>query len=115
MGLFLYKELLTIQQSTALIELATQIWKGCLNTNTKIQLMYIASQFNPADPPSQQQHQQLEWSISQTFFNHLNHLWGPHHLDCFATHLNNKIPQFMSWQPNPQAVATNSLQQTWFP
>ncbi|KAI7847263.1 hypothetical protein BDC45DRAFT_452073 [Circinella umbellata] len=53
--------------------------------------MYIASQLNPADPPSRQLRQQLEWSVDQKFFNHLDQLWGPHHLDCFATQLNHKL------------------------
>ncbi|KAG2222342.1 hypothetical protein INT45_009815 [Circinella minor] len=97
--------------STMLMTLAKEIWLECLKTNIRIQLTYVPSQFNPADPPSRQLHHQLEWQINHHFFHLLNHLWGPHSIDLFTSSQNHKLPLYMSWQWDPEAAATNALLQ----
>jgi len=100
-------------RSEALMTLANQIWTHCLATGTTISTSYVPSQFNPADPPSRQMQAQLEWSIAPTCFQQIDELWGPHHIDLFATNKNNKTPLFMSWKYDPMAVAQNALLQDW--
>lgn len=56
---------------------------------------------------------QLEWSISHDFFQTLEQKWGPHHINLFASHLNNKLPTFYSWKPHPQAASYNALSRLW--
>ena len=100
-------------RSAPLMELANKIWNHCLATGITISTSYVPSQFNPADPPSRQLRTQLEWSIAPECFQQIDQLWGPHHIDLFATRKNNKTPQFMSWKFDPMAVAQNALLQDW--
>jgi hypothetical protein len=42
-----------------------------------------------------------DWQITRSLFDHLENLWGPHSIDCFANHYNHKISRFYSrfWTP----------------
>ena len=72
-------------RSPALMELAEQIWQHRLATRTRRRTIYVPSPFNPADAPSRQMQDQLEWSIHPQFSQELDRLLGPHHVDLFAT------------------------------
>jgi Reverse transcriptase (RNA-dependent DNA polymerase) len=100
-------------RSEPLMHLAEKIWNFCLRTGMSLSTAFVPSQFNPADPPSRQLNNQLEWSISQPAFEELDKRWGPHQIDLFATHLNTKLPTYMSWKFDENAAAQNAMQQTW--
>jgi hypothetical protein len=100
-------------RSEQLLSLASKIWQHCLRTGTRLKTTFVPSLFNPADAPSRQMTQQLEWSISQDFFRSLDQQWGPHHMDLFASHLNNKVPRYVSWKSHPTAYKTDALQHRW--
>lgn len=100
-------------KSDRLLSLAMRIWQHCLRTGTRLRTTFVPSLFNPADAPSRQMTQQLEWSISQDFFHSLDQRWGPHHVDLFASHLNHKVPRYVSWKPHPTAYKTDALQHRW--
>ncbi|KAI9030892.1 hypothetical protein CLU79DRAFT_677055, partial [Phycomyces nitens] len=39
----------------------------------------------------------------------LESLWGPHHIDCFASRMNSHLPRYMTWKWDPQAFAMDAL------
>lgn len=100
-------------RSPQLMEAADRVWKHCLATGTRLQTTYVPSAFNPADAPSRMLQQQLEWSLDPRFFQALNHWWGPHHVDLFASFANTQLPHFFSWRPHPAAMATDALRHSW--
>jgi Reverse transcriptase (RNA-dependent DNA polymerase)/DNA N-6-adenine-methyltransferase (Dam) len=100
-------------KSAPLLELARRIWNSCLRTNTRILLTYVPSLFNPADAPSRQLAQQVEWRMSRTYFQRLDQKWGPHQVDLFAHRNNHLLPRYVAWRPDPQAVAHDALQMSW--
>lgn len=100
-------------RSPLLMDLANSIWNYCLTTNTRIQLHYIPSAFNPADSPSRRLQHQIEWRLAHHYFQHLNQLWGPHHVDLFASHLNHQLPKYVSWKWDPLAMATDAMSLDW--
>jgi len=102
-------------RSPQLMEVADRIWKHCLATGTRLRTTYVPSAFNPADAPSRQVHEQLEWRIHPEFFRHINNIWGPHHVDLFASPANNQLPLFMTWKPHPQAIGQDALRHQWSP
>ncbi|KAG2193545.1 hypothetical protein INT47_010323 [Mucor saturninus] len=66
--------------------------------------------FNPGDAPSRQQlDHQLELSISQDVFQQLDHQWGQYSMDLFASRINNKFQQFVTWKLDEQAIATDAM------
>ena len=48
-----------------------------------------------------------EWSLSQEVFNAIRERWGPFDIDLFASRLNFKVPQYVSWRPDPGAHFIN--------
>jgi hypothetical protein len=100
-------------RSLPLLSIAQRIWDFCLRTNTRLQLSYVPSAFNPADAPSRRLISQLEWRISPTYFQRLEKKWGPHSIDMFASHLNRQTPRYVSWKPEPTAWATDAMSLNW--
>lgn len=100
-------------RSPPLMEAADRVWRHCLATGTRLQTTYVPSLFNPADSPSRRLQQQLEWSLDPQFFQALDHWWGPHHVDLFASPTNTQLPHFFSWRPHPIAMATDALRHSW--
>lgn len=100
-------------RSPPLMEAADRVWRHCLATGTRLQTTYVPSSFNPADAPSREMQQQLEWSLDPAFFQELEWRWGPHQVDLFASPLNSQLPSFMTWKPHPAALATDALRHSW--
>ena len=40
----------------------------------------------------------------------MEHHWGSHTVDLFATRLNQQLPRFVSWRPDHEAIATDAFQ-----
>lgn len=100
-------------KSPPLMEIADRIWRHCLATGTRIRTTYVPSMFNPADAPSRRMQDQLEWSLDRSFFHTLDQQWGPHHVDLFASPVNNQLPDFVSWKYHPAAIATDAMRHSW--
>ena len=56
-----------------------------------------------------------EWSFSQEVFNAIQERWGKFNIDLFASRRNFKVPQYVSWRPNPGAQFINALLMNWKP
>ena len=56
---------------------------------------------------------QTEWSLSPEVFQAICHRWHQPTVDLFATRFNNKLPQFVSPVPDPQAWAVDALSLSW--
>jgi hypothetical protein len=100
-------------RSTLLMDLARQIWTHCLQTGTRVMTSFIKSEDNPADLPSRALWLQTEWTLDPTLFQMIDKMWGPHTVDLFASRNNSQLPRFISWKPDPQALATNALTVPW--
>lgn len=101
-------------RSSVLNNLAMQIWQHCFRHRIFLSTLYVPSICNPADAPSRQMIQQNDWAITPSTFHHLDHLWGPHSIDLFASPDNTKIPHnFVSWKYHPQAAWINAFSRNW--
>ena len=47
-----------------------------------------------------------DWSLDGAIFQQLDHKWGPHTIDRFASHYNTQLPHFNSrfWNPGTEGV-----------
>ena len=47
-----------------------------------------------------------DWGLSQHIFTIIDQIWGPHSIDRFANHLNNKLQRFNSrfWNPGSEDI-----------
>ena len=53
--------------------------------------------------------------MSQEVFNAIQERWGPFDIDLFASRLNFKVPQYVSWRPDPGAHFINAFFMDWKP
>ena len=56
---------------------------------------------------------QTEWSLHPEVFKAICSRWHQPQVDLFATRFNNKLPQFVSPVPDPQAWAVDALSLSW--
>jgi hypothetical protein len=51
-----------------------------------------------------------DWSLNPEVFQLVEHRWGPHTIDWFATRQNTRLPRFASWAADEQATYVDALQ-----
>ena len=56
---------------------------------------------------------QTEWSLNPEVFHSICSRWHQPQVDLFTTRFNNKLPQFVSTVPDPQAWAVDALSLSW--
>ena len=54
-----------------------------------------------------------EWKLQESICHRVLDLLGPCQIDLFATRLNHQLPQYVSWRPDPHAVATDAFEMRW--
>ena len=57
--------------------------------------------------------QSTEWSLHPQVFKQICHKWFTPHVDLFATHLNHKLPLYVSPIPDPKAWDIDALNINW--
>ena len=66
-----------------------------------------------ADLSRSNQVQSTEWSLHPQVFKQIYHKWFTPHVDLFATHLNHKLPLYVSPIPDPKAWDIDALNINW--
>ena len=96
--------------------MATIIWEWCIQRNIWLSATHIPGSDNiQADKESRALRDSTEWSLSQEAFNAIHDRWGPFDIDLFASRLNFKVPQYVSWRPDPGAQFINAFLMDWKP
>ena len=54
-----------------------------------------------------------DWEITDSFFEHLDELWGPFTIDRFASYYNTKVERFNSKFTVPDTEAVDAFTQDW--
>ena len=54
-----------------------------------------------------------DWKLNPAFFEILLQKWGPLQVDLFASRLTFQLPQFVSWKPDPHAIAIDAFLMNW--
>ena len=54
-----------------------------------------------------------EWKLQSSIFQATMMPLGPCTVDHFASRLNNQLPLYMSWRPDPYAMATDAFTVSW--
>ena len=98
----------------ALNELARKIWLWCIDKNIWLSVAYIETENNvEADNESRLNHDNLEWNLNRTLFDEITKLFYMPDIDIFASRLNNQLEKYISWRPDPFAIATDALSVDW--
>ena len=95
-------------------DMAQSIWAWCIDSNIWLSACHIpGSQNTDADKQSRVFNVSTEWSLCTQVFEDIKKLWGKFDVDLFASRLNFKIPSYVSWRPDPNAMFVNALYMNW--
>ena len=92
-----------------------KIMTWCHHYHTTLKARYIPGCLNVmADLLSRSnQVQSTEWSLHPQVFKQICQKWFTPHVDLFATHLNHKLPLYVSPVPEPRAWDIDALNINW--
>ena len=99
----------------SLCALLWRILSWCTRKHVTLKARHIPGRLNViADKLSRLgQTIQTEWSLHPEVFQAICSRWHQPQVDLFATRFNNKVPQFVSPVPDPQAWAVDALNLSW--
>ena len=102
-------------RSPTLSAQAQDLWQWCLARGITLSAEHLAGTSNEvADYQSRSlQSTSSEWRLDPTVFMEISRRLGPCEIDLFASHLNAQTHKFISWRPDPFAMATDALQTQW--
>jgi len=66
-----------------------------------------------ADAESRLAEPDTEWSLSEEVFHRVLETFGPFNIDLFASLNNNKCEAYVSWFPDPGAIAVDAFTLSW--
>ncbi|KAG2212976.1 hypothetical protein INT45_013285 [Circinella minor] len=66
-----------------------------------------------ADYESRRTFAKNSWKINHQTLLQIQHHWGHHDIDLFADRTTHLLPRYVSWKPDPTAIATDAFTLTW--
>ena len=102
-------------KSGSLCALLWRILSWCTRKRVTLKARHIPGRLNViADKLSRLgQTIRTKWSLHPEVFQAICSWWHQPQVDLFATRFNNKLPQFVSLVPDPQAWAVDALSLSW--
>ena len=73
-------------------QLALSIFKIVIRNSIDLQIDWIPRSFNDHADAISRIIDFDDWGVSLEFFNYIDHIWGPHTVDCFANFNSASLP-----------------------
>ena len=97
-------------RSQHLTALALDIWCYALDRNMVISAIHVPGKRNCiADGKSRIFHDSIEWMLDHNLFKQVTKHLGLPLVDLSASRVNHQTPKFVSWRPEPGAIATDAF------
>ena len=94
-------------------QLALSIIKIVIKNSIDLQIDWIPRSFNDHAEAISRIIDFDDWGLSLEFFNYIDHIWGPHTVDCFANFQYRKFTRFYSCYWNPDAEGVEAFCHDW--
>lgn len=100
--------------SSTLHSFSREIWLWCINRDIWLTAQHIPGKQNVmADSYSRRFNTNTEWMLDGSVFNSLTISFFSPDVDLFASRLNKRMTPFVSWLPDPDALATDAFCLDW--
>jgi hypothetical protein len=100
-------------KSRALTNISARLTSWCEKRDISLEAVHVAGKLNTiADEESRSGPDSGDWKLDPSVFNRIQELW-PSTVDAFATPWNAQLPAFISWHPQPGALAANAFSFNW--
>lgn len=100
-------------KSLACNEIAKEMWAWCLDRNIWLSAAHVPGTENIADSESRRQHDYMEWKLDSNIFKHIVSKLGTPKIDLFASRLNNQLPRYVAYKPDPSAEHIDAFTMCW--
>ena len=97
--------------SLDLHKIALEIYELCLDNHISLLMKWVPRDSNVLADYYSKLCDIDDWGVSKDFFEFIDSMWGPHTVDRFANHYNNKVTRFNSlvWVPGTEKVDAFSV------
>ena len=99
--------------SAQLTSLAKAVWYKAHQLGVELSAGFLAGQKNTHADRLSRLPPRYEWSLSRRAFTYIDHIWGPHTVDRFASYTNAQVPVFNTRFWEPRTAGVNALAQEW--
>ena len=97
-------------------KIAKDLWNFAIVHHLWLSITYIPSKENiEADVASRFLNKRTEWALELNIFQDICNFFGTPEDDLFASRLNNKLPHYFSWTPDPFTKHVDSFLIDWDP
>ena len=94
--------------------IAKDIWLWCKSRNIWITIAFVPGKLNTeADKASRKFKENTEWMLNTNVFNSIVEDFGRPEIDLFASSENKQIEKYISWKPEPEALAIDAFTVEW--
>ena len=101
-------------RSHRLLKEAQELWDFCLEKGILLSAEYLPGRLNVrADWESRHSSDSSDWMLDPGLFKAINNLWGPLHIDLFASRHNSQLKRYVSWRPDPFAESVDAFLREW--
>ena len=95
-------------------QITRELWVWCVNHGIWLSAAHIPGKENVlADKESREKRSDTEWKLNPELFDCIVTLWGTFSVDLFASRLNFQLKPFVSWRPDPEAMAIDAFSLDW--
>ena len=100
--------------SPELNRLTKELWLWCLDRNITLEATHLPGVKNcTADEESRVMRDRSDWMLCPRVFSKVNHKTGPLQVNLFASRLTHQLMNYVSWRPDPEAMATDAFTLDW--
>ena len=101
-------------RSSRLFGVAHELWEFCLQRKILLSAEYLPGYLNVrADWESRHLSDSSDWKLKESLFKQIDRVWGPLEVDLFATRHNTQLEKYVSWRPDPFAMAVDAFLLEW--
>jgi len=94
-------------------KISKQIWEFMMSRKCKLTAEYIPSKLNIEADEESRLNDSSEWKLDPQLFKEICKRLGNPEIDLFASLATHQIPKYISWKPDPKAIAVNAFQTSW--
>lgn len=99
--------------SQELGQLVKRVWLEAHAWEVDVQAKYLAGHLNQHADMLSRILSPYQWKLNPQLFNYLDHLWGPHTVDRFASMMTTQLACYNSLYHDPYTSGVDALAQNW--
>lgn len=97
-----------------LTDVTKQLWQWCECRRLHVMASYIKSSDNTtADAESRRVHPDIEWELADWEYQDIISVFGVPQVDLFASRINKKCYNYISWHRDPDAMSIDAFTVSW--